>query len=73
MPRLLSSWEYLNRSDQVKLDPYSRAKVRGQGWEDATQSKRPSKKMSYKDETQSYFDASANSTQIKFERDTDRA
>jgi hypothetical protein len=60
---------YLNRSGQLKLNLNSGAKMVAHDWEDATHSKRPPKKMSYKDEKESYFDHSATATQMKFERD----
>jgi hypothetical protein len=62
---------YLNRSDQLKFDLNNGAKMVAHEWEDATYSKRPPKKMSYKDEKESYFDHSATATQMKFERDSD--
>jgi hypothetical protein len=63
--------DFLNRGDQVNLG-ISLAKTGAHGWEDATPSNFPSKKMSYKDEKESYFDHSATATQMKFERVTDQ-
>jgi hypothetical protein len=63
---------FLNRSGQLKPNLNSGAKVIAHEWEDATHGKRPPKKMSYKDEKESYFDHSATATQMKFERDTDQ-
>jgi hypothetical protein len=62
---------YLNRRDHVKLNLNSAAKMVAHEWEDATHSKRPPKKMSYKDEKESYFDHSATTTQMKFEQNRD--
>jgi hypothetical protein len=61
--------DYLNRSGQVKLDLNSRARMDVDGREDASNSKRPPKTMSYKDEKETYFDHAATATQMKFERD----
>jgi hypothetical protein len=62
--------DFLNRSDPVQI--FNRpAKTGAHGWQDAPQSKRPPKTMSYKDERESYFDHSATATQMKFKRDTD--
>lgn len=63
--------DYLDRSGQVKLDLNRAAKMVAHEREDATHSDRPPKKISYKDEKESYFDHSATATQMKFERDTD--
>ena len=62
---------FLNRRDQVKLNPKSRATVGAYGCEDATHNKLPPKTISYKDERESYFDHSATATHMKFDRDTD--
>lgn len=61
--------DFLNRG-QVNLG-FSRAKTRAHGWEVGTPSEFPPKKMSYKDDKESYFDHSATATQMKFERVTD--
>jgi hypothetical protein len=63
--------KFLNRSDQVTLHLNRRAKIAGHEWEDSTLNKHPPKKISYKDEKESYFDHSATATQMTFERDTD--
>ncbi len=65
--------DFLNRSDQMQFDYSSRAKTGAPGWEDETERKRPPKKMSYKDDKDSYFDHTATATQMKFVRDTDQA
>ena len=62
---------YLNRGAQFKFNLSVGAKIVAHEWEDATLSKRPPKKTSYKDEKESYFDHSAIATRMKFERDAD--
>jgi hypothetical protein len=58
---------YLNRGGQVKFGFNSGSKMVAHEWDDATQGKPSPKKISYKDEKESYFDHSATATQMKFE------
>ena len=62
---------YLNRSSELKLGLRKIAKFDANELDDATHGRRSPKKVSYKDEKESYFDHAATATQMKFDRNAD--